>query len=80
MAKEHMRGGKRRVTAQIDLHLRREPAQRYDITARDDEGGFREIVLGGDRRQHPVRQPLVEQDHRSRISAEHAIGEGVDLV
>jgi len=77
---ENVGGGQGRVTAQVDLHRRREPAQGHDVTARDDKSGLGKIVLGGDRREDAVGQQIVQQDHRRRISTEHPVGEGVDLV
>ena len=68
------------MTAQVDLHRRREPAQGHDVAARDDKSGLGKIVLGGDSREDAVGQQIVQQDHRRRISTEHPVGESVDLV
>ena len=73
-------GGERRVAAQVHLHGRREPAQRRGILARQHERSLGEIVLGGDRREDGVGEPLLERHHRGRISAEEPAGEGVYLV
>src|SRR5712692_8231768 len=80
VAEEDVRGGERRVTAEIDLHRRRKPAKRHHLAASDDEGGLGEVVLRRDRREHAVRQPRVEEDHCGGISAKGAVGKGVDLV
>ncbi len=77
---ENVGGGQGRVTAQVDLHRRREPAQGHDVAARDDKSGLGKIVFGGDSREDAVGQQIVQQDHRRRISTEHPVGEGVDLV
>ena len=45
-----------------------------------DEGGLGEIVLGGDRLQDRVLQPISEEANARRITGEEAASEGVDLV
>ena len=74
-------GGQRGVAAEIDLDQRREPSQvKATIVARHDKGGFREIVLQGDRLHRGLGQPLAQWHHRRGIATKGAVGEGVDLV
>src|SRR5258708_2579163 len=56
---ENVGGGQGRVTAQVDLHRRREPAQGHDVAARDDKSGLGKIVLGGDSREDAVWRQIV---------------------
>ena len=79
------------MATEIDLHLRREPAQRVgsvafgrlccapDRPVGDQEGGFRDVVLSGDRGKRCIGQPVRQHDDGRRIAAEHLAGEGVDL-
>src|SRR3546814_18864799 len=72
----------RRVAAQYDLDRRREPAQfeiGIVIAGRHEEGGFAEVVLGGDCLKRRIVEPGVERHHRGRIAGEGRTREGVDL-
>ena len=68
------------MAAEIDLGGRREPAQPVTAALGHEEGGFRQIVLGGDRLHDVVGQPFFERAHGRRIAGERPLGEGVDLV
>src|SRR3954469_14568875 len=77
---ERMRGGDRRVSAEIDFHFRREPAQRETVVATKEKCGLGEIHLRRDA-LHPLRRPhLVEDADGGRISAKRLAGEGVNGV
>src|SRR5260221_7856858 len=75
-----MSRGKRAVAAERQLDHRREPADRAAFPFVTIEGGGRKIVLGGDRRQQRVRQPIIERDDRRRIAGKDPIGESIDLI
>jgi hypothetical protein len=79
-AKDDVSRGESRVTTEIDLDRRREPAERVGVAFRHEECRLRQIVLGRDRLQRRIRQPLLEWHDGGRIAAEEAIGEGVDLI
>lgn len=68
-----------RMTAQVHLDLRREPAQSIVAVAADDKGGFRKIVLFRDGLQALVVQPGIEGADRRRIALEGTVGECVYL-
>ena len=78
---EHQPGaGQRRVTAQIDLGGRREPAQ--IVAPRrglHEEGRFGQIVLARDLLHQPGVDPGVERHHRGRVSLERLARERIDL-
>ena len=76
---ERVSAGQRRVTAQIDLHRRSEPAQRPVISAMQQEGGLGEVHLRT-HLLHPCRFALaVEQNDRRGISLERPNRERVDV-
>src|SRR3546814_19381308 len=69
----------RRMAAQRDLDPRREPAQVVIGLAAfvgNQEGGFGEVVLGRDRLQRRVVEPLLERNHRGGISDRKSVVEG----
>jgi len=68
------------MTTQIHFEGWREPAQRRDAGARDDECRLGEVVLGRDGEQRLVGRPVVEPDDSCRIPAEEARRERVDLI
>src|SRR5579872_4114891 len=79
---ENVTGSKRRVTAQLHLGARGEPAQRPAAPriGRPDEGRLGQVELRGDV-LHPRRVPrLIEQDHTSWVPAERVAGKGVNEV
>src|SRR3546814_17486343 len=49
------------------------------IAGRHEEGGFAEVVLGGDCLKRRIVEPGVERHHRGRIAGEGRAREGVDL-
>ncbi len=71
-----MRGGERRVPAQIDFVGRCEPAQFVNASARDEERRFREIVLRSDRLQEHIRQPFLEHANARGIARKRALRKG----
>src|SRR3546814_7412622 len=51
-----------------------------DVCSSDlEEGGFAEVVLGGDCLKRRIVEPGVERHHRGRIAGEGRAREGVDL-
>ena len=74
-----MGGSQSGMPAQVHFDRRGEPAQRSGTGARNHEGGLREVILRGDRRQHAIFAPLIENDHGGRVAGEQAAGESVDL-
>ena len=80
VAEQHVGGRQRRVSAEIDLDLRREPSQAVVIAFLHHEGRFGEVVLRRDA-LHPVRrQPCLQDAHPGRIAGKRTIGERIDLV
>jgi hypothetical protein len=67
------------VAAQVNFDRRGEPTQRHRVDARNHKGGLGQIVLGGDRSQHAIFQPLFENDHGRGVAGEQSAGESVDL-
>ena len=58
-----------------------EPAQPVAVLPfRHEEGGFGQIVLGGQILEHPVGQPCIERHDRRRIAAEDDVGESIHLI
>jgi hypothetical protein len=50
------------------------------VAAIDQKCGHRDVVLGRDRQQHGIVQPVRQTADDRRIAAEHVACEGVDLV
>lgn len=73
-------GRERRVSAQLDLALRREPADRAGVSLANEKRGLRQTVLGGDRPLQILGKPFIERNDARRIAAEQTVGEGVDMV
>src|SRR4029078_5254602 len=72
----------RRLAAQFDLDRWGKPAQVViGIVAfrGDEERGFAEVILLGNRLHDMVGQPLVQRHDRRRVAGERAGGEGIDL-
>src|SRR5690348_8334538 len=79
---QHMAGRESRMAAQLDLRRRRKPAEvvvDIAVLARDGEGRFAEIVLGGDRLHQPVVEPALERHDGGGVAGQRTVGEGVDL-
>ena len=68
-----------RMTAQVHLDLRREPAQSIVAVAADDKGGFRKIVLFRDGLQALVVQPGIEGQTAAGLPWKGPVGECVYL-
>lgn len=68
------------MAAEIDFMDGREPAQVPAAAVRPGEGGFREIVLVGDRLHRRLGQPVVQDEDGGRVAGEHLVGERVDLM
>ena len=79
MVKHDVGAGEGRVTAQIDLGQRREPAERVSAVSRHEKRGLRQVVLVRDGLQRGIVEPGFQGTHGSRIAAEHRIGERIDL-
>jgi hypothetical protein len=80
MLEDHVRGGERRVAAQVDLDRGREPAQAVARALGNEERGLAQVVLGRDRLHEPVVEPGAERHDAGRIAGERPIAEGVDPV
>ena len=70
----------RRVSAQINLNRRREPAQLEAIATRHGEGRLRQIIIRRDALQDEVGQPRVEWTNSSGITTKWIGGKSRDFV
>ncbi len=68
------------MAAEVHFGGGREPAQLVFIAAADEEGGFGEVVLGGDGLHDRIGQEILERDHRGGIAFKNPAREGVHLV
>ena len=74
-------GGQCRVTAEIDLDRRREPAQVIiAVPAFHQIGGFRQIILEGNGLHDLIAEPTAQRTDCRWIALEGSGGEGIDLV
>ena len=80
MLEDDMGGSQRRMAAQIDLDLRREPAQPPECALGHQEGRLGEIVFERDRLQKRIRRPFLQQADGGRVSGERPVRKGVHLV
>src|SRR5262249_31294434 len=72
-------GSQRGMAAQIDLHLRREPAQAIAAFDPENEASFGEVHLGTDP-LHPACVRLRgQQAHGGWVAVERTISEGIDV-
>jgi hypothetical protein len=77
---DHMGRGERRMSTEIHLHRRREPAQRIVRRLAQEESGLGEVVLRRNGLERGVGQPGLERHDRRGIAGEQAVGEGIDLI
>ncbi len=76
---EDVRGGQRRVAAEIDLDRGREPAQAEAVLVAHEERGLREVHLRGHRLHPALGARRGQHAHGGRVAGERTIGERVDL-
>ena len=77
----HRPRGERGMTAEVDLHGRRKPADRPVVSLADQKGGLRQVVLRGDGLHLLGRQPVARQGaDGGRIAGKETIGKGIELV
>lgn len=67
------------MAAELDLDGRRKPTQQVTLALGHEKRRLGEVVFGGDRLHHLVRQPFGERAHGSRIATEQAARERVNL-
>src|SRR5690348_4823339 len=67
------------MTAERDLHARREPAQ-IEVAGcmRNEEGGLREVHFASNKLQPLVGWPAFQDTNGSRVAREGTIGERID--
>jgi hypothetical protein len=73
-------GGEGGVSAEIDFDGGGEPAETVAFRFLDEEGGFGEVVFGGDVLENGIGQPAFEGADGGGVAAEEFGGERVDLV
>ena len=73
------RARKGRVAAKRHLDHRGEPANSVVATIGNQKGGFGKVVFGRNSLQHFLRRKPVQHHDGSRIPAEPAAGESIDL-
>ncbi len=77
---EHEGGGEGGVAAKVDFDGGGEPTQVVAAGLLDEEGGFGEVILGGDLLEDFVGQPAFEGTDGGGVAAEELRGERVHLV
>jgi hypothetical protein len=77
---DHRGARQRGVAAERHFKRGREPAQRPDaIAIRNEEGGFGEIVLGGDGLHHGIGREGVHRHHGGGTAGHRRLGKRIDL-
>lgn len=77
---ENKGGGEGGVPAEIDFDGGREPAEAVAVSFLDEEGGFGQVVLGGDVLEERIGQPAFEGADGGGVATEQLGGERVHLV
>jgi hypothetical protein len=78
--KEDEGGGEGGVAAEIDFDGGGEPAEAVAIGFFDEEGGFGEVVFGGDVLEDGIRQPAFEGADGGGVAVEELRGKRVYLI